>query len=329
MKSVDAKIRFLYLVTFVFYTNLLQVLSTVAEDPLLAQCKQVKCRAGRECRVLSTGTAECVCMRKCPKRNHPVCGSNGLLYESHCELHREACLVGQRIHPVLPDKSCTNNPLAKFKRKLQKDMDEIRRKEAMKIRVPRACHQNDRDRTREFLVSWVQLVAAKHLSAFHEDLSYEDLIVEHFKKIDMHGDGNTYVDPDEWLKYFLETKKNSANKVETTNVHLRKKKSQLEKLRKLCIEALVEEGDRDQDWRLTSQEFSTLMNPDYQPSRKYCKRESRRFEDGTRIKVDCNGCTCACGKWICTSKLCESEAMDTDDQAYYGLYEDMDNIVMD
>ena len=38
--------------------------------------------------------------------------------------------------------------------------------------------------------------------------------------------------------------------------------------RKLCIEALVEEGDQNQDWRLTSQEFLRLMDESYQPSNK-------------------------------------------------------------
>jgi hypothetical protein len=40
--------------------------------------------------------------------------------------------------------------------------------------------------------------------------------------------------------------------------------------RKLCIEALVEEGDQNQDWRLTSKEFFRLMEENYQPSNK-CK----------------------------------------------------------
>ena len=40
--------------------------------------------------------------------------------------------------------------------------------------------------------------------------------------------------------------------------------------RKLCFEALIEEGDRDQDWRLNEAEFATLLDPDYEPSRK-CK----------------------------------------------------------
>ena len=41
-----------------------------------------------------SGVAVCICQRKCPERNHPVCGSDGVAYENHCELHREACIQG-------------------------------------------------------------------------------------------------------------------------------------------------------------------------------------------------------------------------------------------
>ena len=60
-----------------------------------------------------------------------------------------------------------------------------------------------------------------------------------------------------------------------------------------------------------------------------CKREKRNYEDGTKIKVDCNGCTCSCGKWICTSKLCQEEhpfnREDMSENDFYN-YADMDNI---
>ena len=42
----------------------------------------------------SIGIAVCICQRKCPERKHPVCGSDGVAYENHCELHREACIQG-------------------------------------------------------------------------------------------------------------------------------------------------------------------------------------------------------------------------------------------
>ena len=38
--------------------------------------------------------------------------------------------------------------------------------------------------------------------------------------------------------------------------------------RLLCLDALIEEGDHDQDWRLSKLEFATLMGYDYQPSNK-------------------------------------------------------------
>ena len=57
-------------------------------------CAEVSCRPGRECRVLSSGTPECVCARQCHRRRHPVCGSDGIIYENHCALHREACIRG-------------------------------------------------------------------------------------------------------------------------------------------------------------------------------------------------------------------------------------------
>ncbi len=73
---------------------------------LLTLCRSARCRPGRECRVLASGAAECVCRDTCNGKNRRsrrgrrrrrkvVCGSDGLAYESHCELHREACLTGQ------------------------------------------------------------------------------------------------------------------------------------------------------------------------------------------------------------------------------------------
>ena len=59
-------------------------------------CQNITCKAGRECRLLSTGVAaDCVCISHCPDKGRPICGSDGLLYKSHCELHRQACLRGE------------------------------------------------------------------------------------------------------------------------------------------------------------------------------------------------------------------------------------------
>ncbi|XP_075233144.1 follistatin-related protein 5-like isoform X3 [Lycorma delicatula] len=54
------------------------------------------CGKGRECRVIA-GSAQCVCQRHCRKHQKVVCGSDGRLYDNHCELHRTACLTNTLI----------------------------------------------------------------------------------------------------------------------------------------------------------------------------------------------------------------------------------------
>ena len=65
-----------------------------------AYCQNVTCKPGRECRVLFSGIAECVCISRCPNKGRPICGSDGLRYRSHCELHRQACLKGRNLELI-------------------------------------------------------------------------------------------------------------------------------------------------------------------------------------------------------------------------------------
>lgn len=68
------------------------------------------CPKGRECEVNpNTKLPECICQRSCdgenaptdsdPKNNNnrPICGSDGMVYENHCELHRAACILNRPI----------------------------------------------------------------------------------------------------------------------------------------------------------------------------------------------------------------------------------------
>lgn len=55
------------------------------------------CAKGRECVVNSKGMAECVCQRYCAHRKKPICGTDGMVYENHCELHRAACILERPI----------------------------------------------------------------------------------------------------------------------------------------------------------------------------------------------------------------------------------------
>ncbi|XP_046440926.1 follistatin-related protein 5-like isoform X3 [Daphnia pulex] len=60
-------------------------------------CSSLFCGRGRECQMNSQGHPECVCVRKCRRHHKLICGTDGILYSSHCELHRSACLSNQPI----------------------------------------------------------------------------------------------------------------------------------------------------------------------------------------------------------------------------------------
>ncbi|KAG8235847.1 hypothetical protein J437_LFUL015640 [Ladona fulva] len=71
------------------------------------------CGKGRQCEKESNGDVVCTCQRHCHRHRKPVCGTDGILYMNHCELHRAACLKGK---PIAIDKAahppfdCTEPP---------------------------------------------------------------------------------------------------------------------------------------------------------------------------------------------------------------------------
>ncbi|XP_078396832.1 follistatin-related protein 5 isoform X1 [Cetorhinus maximus] len=71
------------------------------QDGHFGPCENKYCGLGRHCIVnKETGQADCACMERCKPNYKPVCGSDGELYENHCELHRAACLKKQKISIV-------------------------------------------------------------------------------------------------------------------------------------------------------------------------------------------------------------------------------------
>lgn len=61
-------------------------------------CEHKYCGLGKHCVVdQETGEGECQCLDRCKPHYKPVCGSDGKLYQNHCELHRASCLAHQRI----------------------------------------------------------------------------------------------------------------------------------------------------------------------------------------------------------------------------------------
>ncbi|XP_069448142.1 follistatin-related protein 4 isoform X2 [Ovis canadensis] len=98
-------------------------LSSRDEQP--ASCRKKLCGRGSRCTLSrETGEPECRCLEACRPSYVPVCGSDGRVYENHCELHRAACLLGKKIITVrskacfLKGDPCTVADYARLKKVL-------------------------------------------------------------------------------------------------------------------------------------------------------------------------------------------------------------------
>ncbi|KAG7458761.1 hypothetical protein MATL_G00224060 [Megalops atlanticus] len=103
----------------------LHVKGFFGHDGLQGPCEHKYCGLGRHCVVNEeTGRGDCACMDHCKPHYKPVCGSDGELYENHCELHRSACLKRQRITTIHSEDcfykgdKCRSNDYRKLKNKM-------------------------------------------------------------------------------------------------------------------------------------------------------------------------------------------------------------------
>jgi len=218
--------------------------------PQKEDCSTVRCRPGRQCLESPPGLVQCVCAASCPDHWKPVCGSDGVSYDNHCLLHRAACTQEIHISPI-HDGFCSGDREALIARQefieqlalWDQDDDEEEAVQAA-VPLPDACFQNDRDRLREFIINWFQIIGKKQ--TWHRPgMSWKEELREHFNVIDsLPGDsrqegsakGDSALDSGEILSYLSRNKTMGARAL---------------KMRQLCLDALVEEGDVDFDWRLS------------------------------------------------------------------------------
>jgi len=95
----------------IFTYKLLYTLSFMLLCCVVLRCVADPCLVrwwgkGRECVVAADGTAACLCQRTCPSHGRVVCGTDGLQYPNHCQLHRASCIQGRNLN-VDHSFSCT------------------------------------------------------------------------------------------------------------------------------------------------------------------------------------------------------------------------------
>jgi len=244
------------------------------------ECSMMVCRAGRECQLSGNGEASCVCMASCPDHFVPVCGSNGRSYDNYCMMHRDACLSG--IHISLRSSGyCSDEKTSTID-------DES-------LFEPVVCFQWERDALRRQILSHFRQHTIDG-SWYSKPGGYNkhEKLRARFNKCDTSDD--TFVDANEL-----------AACVADVPFALRTTQTSNKLVKVLCVDAIVDAGDVNSDWRLDFEEYKALLDSNFEPKKKLCSLEGKRFEDGSQTKVDCNECVCACGSWVCSSKTCQQQ----------------------
>lgn len=69
-----------------------QAMISVLHEGHCRGCQDLNCTHYSRCQIRAAGKAECLCP-ECPvlAKKKPICGSNGLTYDSLCDLQRKAC----------------------------------------------------------------------------------------------------------------------------------------------------------------------------------------------------------------------------------------------
>ncbi|XP_064470926.1 follistatin-related protein 1-like [Ornithodoros turicata] len=237
-------------------------------------CSEVVCRPGRTCEVLDNGLPSCQCIKHCPDHIKPVCGSNGVSYENHCLLHKDACL--SQIHISIKHKGHCKKEKSR------------RGKHASR---PVVCLQHDRDHLRKhFIESLESQVKTHHNYAF--------VLSRAFVRCDDNRDN--MLNAAEML---------NCLKMNYT-VYREWKGDKDDLVGSLCADAMVEVGDQDADWSLSKKEFQVFMDPAYRPPIKQCPLDDGYHNDGEEVRVGCNRCVCAGGNWTCVASRCVSRSHD-------------------
>lgn len=262
-------------------------------------CSNIVCRAGREC-IVTNGVGRCQCLASCPDSFAPVCGTDDNSYDSHCLLHRHACLTDQKI-------GIEHKGFCKNKKKVKETL-----KQTVKDDNPAVCYGSQRDALLLVIGKHWQKTLAKqpwHVSG----MTYRESLWGRFFTCD--EDRDKFLESDELLNC-------------TMGAFFMARPGQDQELtRALCIDAIVDAADSNKDWRLDFEEFTTMFSPGWHPPQKLCSLEGKQYHDAHEVDVDGHRCVCAVGSWVCTNPATDTKKKEFSDDDFYN-YDD-DNYVDD
>jgi len=227
-------------------------------------------------------------------------------YDNHCFLHKAACDSGKHISPTHSGFCSGDRETVLARQEFIQQLSLWDQEEAVtskQVPIPDACFENDRNRLREYFISWMSLTAKKQ-PWYTAGMGGAEEVWGHFYSADT--DRDLAIPSQEWSSH--------------TNTSSQATRSA--RMRQLCIGRLIEEGDNDGDDKLDFEEFRVLMDQDYTPSSQVCDFDGIKFADGAERVIDCNGCVCACGKWTCTSEICIEGYRDIENR----VHEDDDDL---
>lgn len=241
-------------------------------------CRNVLCHSGQDC-LVTKGIASCICKKSCPGHENPVCGSNGMTFPNHCELHRTACLQGKKI-------AIKHRGICKGRPTPSQSLKNVTQSK------PVVCLEDDRDDIRSRIIGWLR--TQNNSQEALQD--YKNLLKSYFDLMD--EDNNGRLDAMEFKEFV------QAN--QTAEMDSTEEEYENSLVQSLCADALISISDDDSDRELNIEEFIKCLDPEFKPPKRDCELDDMIYNDGAEIPTnDCNSCICACGQWVCTALKCD------------------------
>ncbi|XP_015782759.1 agrin isoform X2 [Tetranychus urticae] len=106
------------------------------------KCISLNCSNYAMCDLSQSGTASCLCPSECPPILKPICGNDGVTYESVCDLQRKSCLLNQPVKVKHYGSCSMNNQCEKTVCSFGAICDVDKSSKTSRCRCPTSCTED-------------------------------------------------------------------------------------------------------------------------------------------------------------------------------------------